>query len=317
MNFWEIISKVFTLSLIYSTIRVSVSIIYAGMGEMITERSGVLNIGIEGIMLMGAFSAAIVTYFTENPWIGLLSAAAVGVLIALIFAFIAITLKAQQAIAGLAIFLLGVGLSGYLLQIIFKHGGNSPMVPTLPIVHIPFLENIPVLGPIFNDHSILMFPALLLPLLLHFFFYNTPWGTWLRAAGENPKALAVVGIDPVTVRYLATLSGGLFAGIGGAYLSISQTSLFSENMVAGRGFIALSAVIFGNVRPGGVFLATLFFGFMDALQITLQTVIPDRMIPREVFMALPYVLTVLFLAGFLKRSKGPADIGNPYYRESR
>ena len=317
MNFWEIISNVFTLSLIYSTLRVSVSIIYAGMGEMITERSGVLNIGLEGIMLMGAFSAAIVTYFTTNPWIGLASAAVVGVLIALIFAFIAITLKAQQAIAGLAIFLLGVGLSGYLLQIIFKHGGNSPMVPTLPIIHFAFLENIPVLGPIFNDHSVLMFPALLLPLFLHFFFYNTPWGTWLRAAGENPKALAVVGVDPVKVRYLATMAGGFFAGIGGAYLSISQTSLFSENMVAGRGFIALSAVIFGNVRPGGVFLATVFFGFMDALQITLQTVIPDRMIPREVFMALPYVLTVLFLAGFLKRSKGPADIGNPYYRESR
>ncbi len=317
MTFWEILSNVFTLSLIYSTIRVSVSIIYAGMGEMITERSGVLNIGVEGIMLMGAFSAAIVTYFTNNPWIGLLSAAVVGILIALIFAFIAITLKAQQAIAGLAIFLLGVGLSGYLLQIIFQHGGNSPMVPTLPIIHFAFLENIPILGPIFNDHSVLMFPALLLPLILHFFFYHTPWGTWLRAAGENPKALAVVGIDPITVRYLATMAGGLFAGIGGAYLSISQTSLFSENMVAGRGFIALSAVIFGSVRPGGVFLATLFFGFMDALQITLQTVIPDRMIPREIFMSLPYVLTVLFLAGFIKRSEGPADIANPYYRESR
>lgn len=317
MNFWDIITSVFTLSLVYSTIRVSISIIYAGMGEMITERAGVLNIGVEGIMLMGAFSAAIVTHFTNSPWLGLASAAFVGVLIALIFAFIAITLKAQQAIAGLAIFLLGVGLSGYLLQIIFQHGGNSPMVTTLPIIHIAFLEKIPVLGPIFNDHSILMFPALLLPLLLHFFFYNTPWGTWLRAAGENPKALAVVGIDPITVRYLATMAGGFFAGIGGAYLSISQTSLFSENMVAGRGFIALAAVIFGNVRPASVFLATLFFGFMDALQITLQTVVPDYLIPREIFMSLPYVLTVLFLAGFIKRSSGPADIGNPYYRESR
>ncbi len=317
MNFWDIITTVFTLSLVYSTLRVSISIIYAGMGEMITERSGVLNIGLEGIMLMGAFSAAIITHFTGNPWIGLASAAFVGVLIALIFSFIAITLKAEQAIAGLAIFLLGVGLSGFLLQIIFKHGGNSPMVPRLPVIHFGFLENIPVLGPIFNDHSVLMFPALLLPILLHIFFYHTPWGTWLRAAGENPKALAVVGVDPITVRYLATMSGGFLAGIGGAYLSISQTSLFSENMVAGRGFIALSAVIFGNVKPRGVFFATLFFGFMDALQITLQTAVPDYLIPREIFMSLPYILTVLFLAGFLKRSSGPADIGNPYYRESR
>ncbi len=317
MNFWEIIKTVFTFSLVYSTIRISLSIIYAGMGEMITERAGVLNIGIEGIMLMGAFSAAIVSYFTNSPWLGLLAAVGVAMLIGLIFAFIAITLKSDQAITGLAIFLLCVGLSGFLLQIIFSHGGNSPKVPTLPSLHIGFLENIPVLNDIFNDQSILMFPALLLPVLLHFFFYYTPWGTWLRAAGENPKALAVVGKNPVTVRYLATLAGSFFCGIGGAYLSISQTSLFSENMVAGRGFIALSAVIFGGVRPSGVFMATLFFGFMDALQITLQTAVPDYVIPREVFMAMPYILTLLLLAGFIKRSGGPADIGNPYYKESR
>jgi simple sugar transport system permease protein len=317
MNFWEIIKTVFTFSLVYSTIRISLSIIYAGMGEMITEKAGVLNIGIEGIMLMGAFSAAIVSYFTNSPWLGLLAAVAVAVLIGLIFAFIAITLKSDQAITGLAIFLLCVGLSGFLLQIIFSHGGNSPKVPTLPNLHIGFLENIPILNDIFNDQSILMFPALLLPVLLHYFFYYTPWGTWLRAAGENPKALAVVGKNPITIRYMATLAGSFFCGIGGAYLSISQTSLFSENMVAGRGFIALSAVIFGGVRPGGVFLATLFFGFMDALQITLQTAVPDYVIPREVFMAMPYILTLLLLAGFIKRSGGPADIGNPYYKESR
>jgi ABC-type uncharacterized transport system permease subunit len=317
MNWIEVITTVFSLSLIYATIRVSVSIIFAGMGEMITERSGVLNIGIEGIMLMGALAAALGSYFTGNPWIGLLLAAVVGVLIGLIFAFIAITLKSNQAITGLAIFLLSAGLSGFLLQIFFKHGGNSPMVKTLPIIHLAFLEKIPVLGPIFNDQSVLIYPALLLPLVIYFFLYRTPWGSWLRAAGENPKALAVVGINPVTVRYLATLMGAMLAGIGGAYLSISQTSLFSENMVAGRGFIALAAVIFGNAKPRNVFAACLFFGFMDALQISLQTAIPDAVIPRELFMALPYLLTLLMLAGFIKRTGGPADISNPYIKESR
>lgn len=317
MNWSKIIESVFNLSLIYSTIRVSISIVFTGMGEMITERSGVLNIGIEGIMLMGALAAALGSYFTGSPWIGLALAGIVGVLIGLIFAFIAITLRSNQAITGLAIFLLSVGLSGYMLQIIFAHGGNSPMVQTLPIGHLKFLENVPLLGPIFNDHSILMLPALLLPILLYVVFYYTPWGTWLRAAGENPKALAVVGINPVTVRYLATLAGAFFAGIGGAYLSISQTSLFSENMVSGRGFIALAAVIFGNVRPRGVFLACMFFSFMDALQLTLQTAIPDYLVAREVFMSLPYVLTLLVLAGFIRRSGGPADIGNPYVKESR
>jgi len=316
-NFLEIIGSIFSLSLGYATIRISISIIFASMGEMITERSGVFNMGVEGIMLMGAFSAAVATHFTGSPWIGLLVAAVVGVLIGLIFAFIAITVKSDQAISGLAIYLLGVGLSGYLLQAIFSHGGNTPKVETLPMIHFRFMENIPFINEIFNDQSVLMIPALLLPVILYFVFYKTPWGTWLRAAGENPKALAVVGKDPIKVRYIAVLTGALLAGIGGAYLSISQTSLFGEKMVNGRGFIALSAVIFGNVKPGGVFVATLFFGFMDALQYALQTVIPDQYFPREVFMALPYIITLLILAGFIKQSSGPADIGNPYEKESR
>lgn len=317
MSLGEIIQSVFTLTLLYSTVRVSISILFAGMGEMITERSGVLNIGVEGVMLLGAWAGAIASYFSGSPWMGLLAAAGIGVAIGAIYAFIVVTHRAVQAITGLAIFLLSSGLTGYLLQIIFKHGGNTPRVPTLPIIHLRFLENIPVLGPIFNDQSVLMYPALLLPLILYFVFYYTPWGTWLRAAGENPKALAVVGVNPIVVRYVAIIAGCLLAGIGGSYLSISQTSLFSENMVAGRGFIALSAVIFGNVKPRGVFLACMFFAFMDALQITLQAVVPAGILPREIFMSLPYVLTLLILAGFIKRSGGPADIGNPYIKESR
>jgi len=317
MDFLEIIKNVFTLSLAYATIRISISIVFAAMGEMITERSGIFNMGVEGIMLMGAFTAAVGAHFFESPWIGLLLAAVVGMLIGLIFAFLAITVKAAQAISGLGIYLLGVGLSGYLLQVFFAHGGNTPRVETLPMIHFGFLENIPVLNEIFNDQSVLMIPALILPILLYIVFYKTPWGTWLRATGENPKAIAVVGKNPIVIRYIAVLTGSLLAGVGGAYLSISQTSLFSERMVNGRGFIALSAVIFGNVKPTGVFAAAMFFAFMDALQYSLQTVIPDQYFPREVFMALPYLLTLLILGGFLKQSTGPADIGNPYEKESR
>lgn len=317
LSILDIVKSVFTLSLGYATIRICISIVFAAMGEMITERSGVLNLGTEGIMLMGAFSGAVGAHFTGSPWIGLMIAGIVGMLIGLIFAFIAITVKSDQAIAGLAVYLLGVGLSGYLLQIFFKHGGNTPRVETLPIIHFKFLENIPVVNAIFNDQSVLMIPALLLPVFLYIVFYRTPWGTWLRAAGENPKALAVVGKNPIVIRYVAVLAGSLLAGIGGAYLSISQTSLFSEKMVNGRGFIALSAVIFGNVKPGGVFAAAMFFSFMDALQYALQTVVPDQSFPREVFMALPYIITLLILAGFIKQSKGPADITKPYEKESR
>jgi general nucleoside transport system permease protein len=317
MDWLQTLKTVFSLALIYSTLRAGISIIFAGMGEMINERAGVLNIGIEGIMLMGALAGALGSYFSGSPWIGLLAAALVGILIGLIFAFIAITLKSVQAIAGLAIFLLAAGLSGFILQVIFQHGGNTPTVPTLPMIKSDFLAGIPILGPILNNQSILLYPALLLPLIIWFFLYRTPWGTWLRAAGENPQALAVVGIDPIKVRYLATLAGAMLHGIGGAYLSISQTSIFSENMVAGRGFIALAAVIFGNAKPRPVFFACLFFAFMDALQISLQTTVPDTILPREIFMALPYVLTLLILALFIKRTGGPADIGNPYNKEAR
>jgi ABC-type uncharacterized transport system permease subunit len=317
MDILDIFNSVFTLSLLYATVRISISIVFAGMGEMITERSGVLNMGIEGIMLVGAFSAAVGAHFLGGPWWGLLISAGVSLLIGLIFAFVTITVKSDQAISGLAIYILGVGLSGYLLQAFFAHGGNTPRVETLPIMHFGWMENILILNDIFNDQSILMIPALLLPIILYIVFYKTPWGTWLRAAGENPKALAVVGKNPITIRYIATLAGSLLAGIGGAYLSISQTSLFSEKMVNGRGFIALSAVIFGNVKPGGVFAACMFFSFMDAMQYTLQTVIPDQYFPREIFMALPYILTLIILGGFIKRSSGPADITNPYEKESR
>jgi general nucleoside transport system permease protein len=317
MDWLQTLKTVFSLALIYSTLRAGISIIFAGMGEMINERAGVLNIGIEGIMIMGALAASLGSYFSGNPWIGLLLAALTGILIGLIFAFIAITLKSVQAIAGLAIFLLAAGLSGFILQVIFKHGGNSPMAPTLPMIKSEFLAGIPILGPIFNNQSILVIPALLLPIVIWLFLYRTPWGTWLRAAGENPQALAVVGIDPIKVRYLATLAGAMLHGIGGAYLSISQTSIFSENMVAGRGFIALAAVIFGNAKPRTVFFACLFFAFMDALQISLQTTVPDTVLPREIFMALPYVLTLLILGIFAKRTGGAADIGNPYHKEAR
>lgn len=317
MNWIETLKTVFSLGLVYSTLRASVSIIFAGMGEMINERAGVLNIGIEGIMLMGALAAALGTYFSGNPWIGLLCAAVVGILIGLIFAYMAITLKSVQAIAGLAIFLLAAGLSGFLLQVFFQHGGNSPTVPTLPVIESEALAKIPILGPIFNGQSVLLIPALLSPLIIWFFLYHTPWGTWLRAAGENPQALAVVGIDPIKVRYLATLAGAMLHGIGGAYLSIAQTSLFFENMVAGRGFIALAAVIFGNAKPWTVFLTCLFFAFTDALQISLQTAVPETVLPRELFMALPYILTLLILAIFVKRTGGPADVGNPYDKEAK
>jgi simple sugar transport system permease protein len=182
---------------------------------------------------------------------------------------------------------------------------------------LDLLQRLPVLDTLFNHQPALVYFALLLPFVLHFFFYHTQWGAWVRAAGENPRALAVAGVKPVVLRYLSIIFGGMMAGMGGAYLSISQMSLFIENMTAGRGFIGLSAVIFGNWKPLGVLLASLFFGFTDALQLTLQIAIPDSKIPREFFMALPYLLTLAALAGFISRAVPPASLAQPYSEEGR
>jgi general nucleoside transport system permease protein len=320
MNLLDILSRVLSVVMIITTLRVSVSMILAAQGELLSELSGVLNIGIEGVMLFGACFGAIGSYFSGNAWIGLLTAALVGGLIGLVHSYASITLKGDQTISGLAIFILAVGATGFSLQVIFGQGGNTPTVPSLPDVKVTMFSAIPAIGAALNSLfslPIMVYLTLPLPLVINIFLKHTPWGAWVRAAGENPSALAVVGVDPIKVRYAAVIAGSILMGMGGAYLSISQTSLFSENMVAGRGFIALSAVIFGRWSPWGVFLAALFFGFTDALQITLQILIPEQSIPKEFFLALPYVLTVLVLVFMMGKKVGPASVAQPYDKEAR
>jgi general nucleoside transport system permease protein len=320
MNLQEILPKILDVALLVTTLRVSISMILAAQGELLSELSGVLNIGIEGVMLFGACFGAIGSYFSGNAWIGLLTAAVVGGIIGLVHSYASITLKGNQTISGLAIFILAVGATGFALQVIFGQGGNTPTVPSLPDVKVTIFAGIPAIGATLDtlfSLPLMVYLTLPIPLLINIFLKHTPWGAWVRAAGENPQALAVVGIDPIKVRYAAVIVGSILMGMGGAYLSISQTSLFSENMVAGRGFIALSAVIFGRWSPWGVFFAAIFFGFTDALQITLQIIIPEQSIPKEVFMALPYVLTLIVLVIMLKKKAGPASVAIPYDKEAR
>jgi len=317
LNWTELLKSIFDVALLVTTLRASVPLILGAMGELVAERSGVLNMGIEGMMLVGACLAALGSYFSGSPWVGLLAAAVAGVIMALIHSYICITWQGDQGISGLALILFSVGFTGFLLQILFHHGGDTPSVNTLPALHLNFLKSIPILDKTLNNQPILVYVSLILPFVLYFFLYHTPWGSWIIAAGENPKALAVVGVDPVVVRYLSVAFAGMMAGVAGAYLSIAQMSLFTENMTAGRGFMALSATIFGRWKPFGVFLAALFFGFTDALQLTLQIVIPDKQVPREIFMSLPYLLTIAVLAGFMAKAIAPASLSLPYKRESR
>ena len=317
MDWLRAIGSVLDIALLTTTLRVSVPLILGAMGGLMSERSGVLNIGIEGMMLVGSCLGALGAYYTGNPWIGLLIAVVAGALMGLVHAYISITWQGNQGISGLALFLFSVGFTGFLLQLLFQHGGNTPNVKTLPLVHIRLLEGIPIVGKVLNDQPALVYFALVLPFALHFFFYHTRWGSWVRGTGENPSAAAVVGINPMVVRYICVTISGILAAMGGAYLSLSQLSMFLENMTAGRGFIALAAVIFGSWRPLGAFAAALFFGVTEALELTLQIQIPDSVVPREIFMALPYVLTVAVLAGFMARAVAPASLSQPYNKESR
>lgn len=302
-------------ALLTSALRLSTPLILAAQGGLIAERSGILNLGLEGMMLSGAFAGVIVTHFTGSPWLGLLAAIVVGGLVGLFHGYLSIRWRANQVLSGLAMTQLALGLTGFLLQVFFKHGGNSPSVQKLPAWQIPGLASIPFVGQILSGHNLLVYLALLLPFAIHIGLHRTPWGIWLKAAGEHPRALETFGIQVTSVRYIAVFISGALAGLGGAYLSLGQMALFSENMTAGRGFIAVAAVIFGKWQPTGVMLAAILFGFLDALQLNLQ--ISGIGIPKEIFLSLPYVVTVLVLAGLVGKAKGPASVGQPYEREGR
>ncbi|OQY35813.1 MAG: hypothetical protein B6243_04360 [Anaerolineaceae bacterium 4572_5.2] len=241
---------------------------------------------------------------------GLVGAIIFGFLISMIHALVSIRFQADQVVSGVAINILAVGLTGFLLQFIFKTSGNSPSVPSLPAMPIPLLSKIPVLGDIFFNQSPIVYIALLAVPLSAFVLFRTPLGLRIRAVGEHPKAADTVGINVFKLRYLGVGLSGILGGLGGAYLSIGQLNIFTEGMTNGRGYIALAAVIFGKWNPWGALGACLLFGFADAIQISLQNAGVN--IPSDFLLMLPYILTLIALAGFIGRSRPPAAAGAPY-----
>jgi simple sugar transport system permease protein len=302
------------LSLIASTLRLSTPLILAALGGMYSERAGVINIALEGIMLAGAFTAASVTVFAHNPWIGLAAAAGAGVAVSLIHAVASIHFRADQVVVGTAINILFLGVPALMSGALFESTGSTPPLPreeTLPDWNIPFVRGIPGLQQV-SGHKPIVYLAIALVPLSYWVLFRTRYGLRLRAVGENPEAADTAGISVTTIRYTGVLLSGLLAGIGGAYLSIGQNSLFTRNMTAGRGFIALAALIFGKWHPVGAFLACLLFGLADAVSIRMQGVVP---IPVQLIQIMPYVLTLVVLAGFVGRSTPPRAIGIPYVKE--
>jgi ABC-type uncharacterized transport system permease subunit len=289
----------FALSLVAATIRKSVPLVFASTGGFFSERSGVINIGLEGMMLFGAFSGALVTVLAHNPWLGLLGAAVVGALIACIHAVATINFRANQIISGVAINLLAVGGTVFLTQVFMGGERSFSLGPA---------DRLPMWGP-FLPLTYLSFICVAGACL--FAYYTVP-GLRLRAVGEHPRAADTQGINVARVRFLAVIMSGVLAGLGGAYLPFFSGS-FAKNMTSGLGFIALAALIFGKWNPLGAMAASLLFGFADALQETLQG---RGGFPPQLFQAIPYVLTVVALAGVIGRSRPPAALGRHYEREA-
>ena len=303
---------ILTLSLIASTIRLATPLVLAALGGLFSERSGVINIALEGKMPAGAFTAAAVTYAadkrlgmgTASPWVGLLGGMLAGLFIAVIYAVSCIKFKAEQVVSGAAINILMLGIPGFLSGAFFLSSGSTPQ---LPKDHL--LPQSPV---------IIAITMLALVALIWYVLYKTPFGLRLRSVGENPEAADAAGVSVSRIRYSGVLLAGVLAGMGGAYLSIGQSSLFTRNMTAGRGFIALAALIFGKWRPVQTMLACLLFGFTEAVSIQMQGVfkLPSgEDIPVQFIQMVPYVLTIVVLAGFIGSSRPPRALGIPYEKE--
>lgn len=305
------------VAFITATLRIATPLIFAALGGVITEKSGVTNVGIDGIMIFGAFFAIVGTQTTGSPVLGLLIGALAGALIALLHAFLSITLRADQVISGTAINMLAVGIPSLLLWMIFQRQGQSDTVPKIeysPQIKEAIMK-VPVVGPFIADLNYFVFLALILAFLLHFLLNKTRWGLRLRAVGEHPEAADTLGISVMATRYKAVILSGILAAIGGATLAVVSGNLYREGMINGRGFIAIAAMIFGNWTPIGALLASLLFGAAEALQIYGQSL--GLNLPSELYYALPYILTMITVTGFVKKSRAPKAIGKPYFKGQR
>ena len=298
-------------TLLASTIRNATPLIFAALGGMFSERSGVVNIGLEGLMLISAFAGVVGAYFTGSALVGLGLGVAAGLIFALIHALMCITFEADQIISGTAIILLAFGGTGFLMVQIFGSGGTSPRVPGFKEVQIPLLSDIPLIGPALFNQSMLVYLMYVMVPVAWFVVYRTPFGLRLRATGEVPEAVDTAGVSVARMRYYGVALSGIFAALGGVYLSMGILSAFTEGMTGGRGFIALAALIFGRWNPIGAAGAALLFGF--GLAVTFQ--VPQEAIPVEFIQMLPYVLTIVALVIFAGRAIAPAAIGKPYRKE--
>jgi ABC-type uncharacterized transport system permease subunit len=296
-----------------SMLRFATPLTFAAIGGIFSERSGVVNIGLEGMMLAGAFFGILGADKTDSWFLGVVIAMLAGALLALIHAFFSIHLRADQIVSGTAINFLALGVTGYFFIDVYGQQGTPGEIPAVPDVHLPqFLKDIYFLGDVFGQLNLMIWFSFVMLVASYVVLFKTPLWLRIRSVGEHPRAADTVGISVYGIRYLSVTLSGVLAALGGCYLSIGFTHSFGENMTAGRGFIALAAVIFGNWRPFGAFGAALLFGFSSALAFRLDTYSESA---ATLFQALPYVLTLIAVAGVIGRSIPPAAVGRPYTKQ--
>jgi simple sugar transport system permease protein len=299
-------------ALLEAAIRLATPLLLAALGELIIERAGVINIGTEGMMLCGAFAGFAVAVATGSPYLGALGAALFAAAVGALFAYFVVHRRADQIVVGTAINLLALGATGLAARALYQ--GIVPTGPTVKTLRIPLLADLPVIGPALFDQTAYVYLGIAIASLLAFGLARTRPGLRLRAVGESARAADAEGVPVARTRWSAILAGSMLAGLGGSVLSLSQSNAFTEGMTAGRGFIALTIVIFGRWRPQGVVAAALFFGLASALQHRLQARGTDM--PYQLTLMLPYVLTLVVLAFASGPRSAPADLGQAYEREA-
>jgi len=303
------------ISVLIGAVRMGTILLIAALGELVVERSGVLNLSVEGMMLIGALIGFLVAIYTKSMFLGVLAAVGAGMLASAIFGVLAVILQIDQTVSGLTINIFASGFTFYLYRSLFPDVGKQtiPNLVPIPNIKIPILSQIPFIGGLLFSQSAYTYFSIILLLLISFYLYRTKSGLILRTIGENPRAVDMKGINVTLYRFMAVLFGGMLAGLAGSIMTLGSAGLFVSDMVAGRGWLAIAIVIFGDWKPGRIVLASLFFGFIDALQMQSQA--SGIQLPTELFLALPYVLTVVALFIGRKRAGAPIALGEAYVRE--
>ena len=313
MDIGQLFTSAFIVTWLAASIRLAGPILLAALGEIFDELAGVLNVGIEGTILLGALASFLAAYLTGSPWLGLLAAILVGLLSNLFLAWMYVDVRASQVVVGIIFNILALGIASYTYRLVLGEQSRPQKVTMFQPVDFPGLSSLPAIGPILFQHNILVYFTVILVFVAGFVLYRTKFGLKLRSVGEHPRAADTAGINVYRFRYIGVLLSGAAAGMAGAYLMLGQVGIFRDTIVSGRGFIALAIVIFGRWNPYKAALAALVFGAADALQLSLQ--IFNFNVPPQVLLSLPYVLTVLAMSGLLGKAVQPAALLTPYKKE--